>query len=179
MGSLDSWSGRAWFLPSSHWAMQVSAGRLHEAEPARGSEPAVDLDRVTASVTYHRTTLEDTIWANTLGWGRNAERGGTATNALLAETSVTVRQRDVWYGRMEWAEKSGHDLAVTDDGIFNVAKLQGGYTRYFSARKGLTPGVGAAVSTGIVPRSLEPTYGSRFNTGFGVYLTIRPALRPM
>lgn len=173
--AMDSWSGRVWFLPTSRWALQFSGGRLNEVEPGHEGEPPVDIDRVTASATYHRTTLANVIWANTIGWGRNAERGGDVTNAALVETSVTVRERDSWYGRFEWAEKSGHDLAVPEDGLFNVAKLQAGYTRYLAPWKGLTPGIGGAISTGLVPRSLEPAYGSRFNAGFGVYLTLRPA----
>jgi len=102
--AMDSWSGRVWFLPTSHWALQLSAGRLNEVEPGHDGDPPVDIDRVTASVTYHRTTLDNLIWANTLGWGHNAERGGDATNAVLVETSVTVRARDAWYGRFEWGE---------------------------------------------------------------------------
>ena len=175
-GRLDSWSGRIWLLPTLHWAVQVSSGLLREAETEHDGDGRIDIARTTASVTYHRATLENTVWASTLGWGRNAERGGAATNALLAETSVTVRERDAWYGRVDWAEKSSHDLSVAGEDILSVAKIQGGYTRYLAARKGLTPGIGATVSAGIVPRSLEPVYGSRFNAGFGVYLTLRPAV---
>jgi hypothetical protein len=175
--AMDSFSGRVWFLPTSHWALQLSAGRLKEAEPGHDGEPRVDINRVTSSVTYHRTTLENVMWASTIGWGRNAERGGSASHALLFETSVTVRQRDAWYGRVEWGEKSGHDLALADDTIFDVAKLQAGYTRYLTPRKGLTPGIGAFVATGLVPHTLDPVYGSRSNLGFGVYLTLRPAMR--
>ena len=173
--AMDSFSGRVWFLPSSHWALQFSTGHLNEAEPAHDGEPPVDVDRVTSSVTYHRTTLENVIWASTIGWGRNAERRGDASHALLFESSVTIRQRDAWYGRMEWAQKSGHDLAVADDATFDIAKLQGGYTRYLASWKGLTPGFGAVASGGIVPARLEPVYGGRFNAGFGVYVTLRPA----
>jgi hypothetical protein len=91
-----------------------------------------------------------------------------------------LREQDAFYGRFEWSEKSGHDLVVQPEhDIFNVAKLQGGYTRYFPMWKGWTPGVGGALSSGIVPRSLEPVYGSRFNTGFSVYLTLRPGPHQM
>ena len=172
---MDSWSGRVWLLPTSHWALQFSGGHLTEAEPGHEGAPAIDIDRVTASATYHRTTLENVIWANAIGWGRNAPSRQDATNALLLETSVTVRGRDAWYGRFEWAEKDGHDLAVPETEIFNVAKLQGGYARYLTSWNGLTAGFGGAVSTGIVPSSLEPSYGGRFNPGVAVYLTVRPA----
>ena len=136
----------------------------------------MDVDRITASATYHRTTLENTFWATTVGWGRNSE-AGDASNALILESSVRFRDRDAIFGRFEWAEKSGHDLVVEPEhDIFNVAKLQGGYTRYLPVWRGWSPGFGAAVSGGIVPNWLEPTYGSRFNTGFSVYVTLRPGL---
>jgi hypothetical protein len=137
--------------------------------------PRVDLDRVTASAMFHRTTLENTMWATTFAWGRNAEDGGDATHALLAESSVTLRHRDAIYGRAEWSHKSGHDLVVEPSHeIFTVAKLQAGYTRYLAARNGWSAGIGAAVSLGIVPDTLKAAYGQRFNTGGGVYLTLRP-----
>jgi hypothetical protein len=31
LAALDSFSGRIWFLPDAHWALQASAGRLREA----------------------------------------------------------------------------------------------------------------------------------------------------
>jgi hypothetical protein len=179
IAAMDSWSGRAWFLPTSRWALQFSGGRLNDAEPGHDGGPPVDITRLTASVTYHRITREHVVLASTIGWGRNAEGGGDATNALLLESSVTVRERDAWYGRLEWAGKSGHDLAVSDHGTFNVAKLQAGYTRYLTPWKGLTPGFGGVASAGIVPRPLEPSYGGRFNAGLGAYLTLRPASRKM
>jgi len=173
--AMDSWSGRVWLLPTSRWSLQFSRGHLNEAEPGHEGGPGVDIDRLTASATYHRTTPANVIWASTVGWGRNAESGGEATNAALLETSVTIRDRDAWYGRFEWAEKSGHDLAVPEHGIFNVAKLQGGYTRYLTMWKGLTPGIGGSLSMGIVPGSLQSVYGGRFNPGFSFYLAMRPA----
>jgi hypothetical protein len=172
--AMDSWSARFWFLPTSHVAFQVSGGHLNEAEAGHDGGPRRDVDRVTASATFHRTTLENTFWATTIGWGRNKEPD-EATNALLVESSVTLRDRDAVYGRFEWAQKTGHDLVVEpDEEIFQVAKAQGGYTRYLPMWKGWTPGVGAAMSSGIVPASLKPFYGSRFNTGVSVYLTLRP-----
>ncbi len=177
--AMDSWSARLWFMPSPQWALQASGGRLTEAEAGHADEPRIDVNRVTASVTYHRTTLENTFWATTAAWGRNSE-GGEASHALLVESGVTLRDRDAVYGRFEWVQKSGHDLVVEPGhDLFAVAKLQGGYTRYLSTWKGWTPGVGAAVSGGIVPTSLEPVYGSRFNTGVAAYLTLRPGAHQM
>jgi hypothetical protein len=173
-GALDSWSGRVWFLPTSRWALQLSAGRLTDAEAGEPGEPRVDVDRVTASATYHHMLRPGSIWASTVGWGRNHEPGTDATPAFLAETNLTLDDRDTWFGRVEVSAKSGHDLAIELPGLFTVAKLQGGYTRYFSHWHGLAPGGGAGLSAGIVPDSLKPFYGSRVNIGFAVFLTLRP-----
>ena len=174
-GAMDSVSGRLWFLPSPRLALQVSAGHLNEAEPGDAGGPRIDVNRVTASATYHSAIRDNGIWATTIAWGRNAEPDH-ASNALLLETNVTVAQRDTWFGRFEVAGKSAHDLAVAEPPTdFTVSKLQGGYTRYLPAWRGFQPGIGGALSVGIVPESLKSTYGSRANVGFAVYLTLRPA----
>ena len=102
-----------------------------------------------------------------------------ATNAFLAETNLALDERDTWFGRFELTAKSGHDLAIDSHDIFTVAKLQGGYTRYFDAWNGLKPGIGAGLSAGIVPDSLKPFYGNRVNIGLAVFVTLRPAERGM
>jgi len=177
-GALDSWSGRVWLLPTSRWALQVSAGRLRQAEAGHDGEARIDVDRVTTSAAYHRSGGSGDIWASTIGWGRNSERGGDATNAFLAETALTLAERDTWFGRFEVSQKSGHDLAIESDASFTVAKLQAGYTRYFAASNGLKPGVGGGLSFGIVPDSLKPFYERRVNVGFGVFVTLRPGALP-
>jgi hypothetical protein len=174
-GALDSYAGRLWFLPTRRWALQVSAGRLHEVEPGHAGNARVDIDRMTASATYHRMVRPGSIWASTVGWGRNSERGAGGTDALLAETNVTIDERDAWFGRFELSEKSAHDLSVDSPESFTVAKAQAGYTRYFGSWNGLQSGVGASLSTGVVPVTLEPLYGSRFIWGFGVFVTLRAA----
>jgi hypothetical protein len=174
-GALDSWSGRVWFVPTKRWALQVSAGRLRQAEPGGSGGGRVNIERVTASATYHRVWQPGSIWASTVGWGRNAEPGAGGTQALLAETNVTVDERDAWFGRLELSEKSAHDLDVDSVTSFTVAKAQVGYTRYFGAWNGLKPGVGVSVSTGVVPETLQAVYGRRFNWGVGLFVTLRAA----
>lgn len=178
-GALDSFSGRLWFLPTSKWALQVSAGKLAEAEAPEGTGPRLDVSRVTASATYHTGTAADRLWATTLAWGRNQE-SGHGSNAFLVETNLTWRDRDAVFGRFEGVGKTAHDLVVSESGeAFTVAKLQGGYTRYLPTWKGLKPGAGISLSAGFVPEELESAYGSRVNAGFGVFLTLRPAAMTM
>lgn len=179
---LDSLSGRVWFLPTRQLALQISAGHLEEAEAGHGSEGTgarADVDRLTASASYQRPLGGAWQWASTIAFGRNRE-AGTATNALLVETSVALRERDTWFGRFEWAEKAAEDLGIHDSpAIYDVAKLQLGYTAYFPAWRRLTPGFGGSVSVGFVPPSLAPVYGHRANPGIALFLTIRPAAHQM
>ena len=179
LAALDSVSGRIWFLPSSSWALQLSAGRLTEAEPGHDGGARVDVDRWTASATYHRSPVRDSIWATTLAWGRNRE-AGESTHALLAETNLTIRERHALFGRLEVAGKSAHDLDIHgSDDIFTVMKLQAGYTRYFAAWRGLKSGLGGGVSLGFVPEMLKPAYGNRATPGFSLFFTLRPGTHRM
>jgi len=176
LAALDSVSGRLWFLPSPRVALQFSAGHLKEAEPGEGGAARVDVNRITASATYHRVFDENRLWATTVAWGRNAESGHDASNAVLAESTVTFRQRDTVFGRLEFAAKSAHDLVVPEPPeSFTVAKLQAGYTRYLRAARGFQPGVGGGLSLGIVPDTLTTTYGRRVNPGMAIFFTLRPA----
>src|SRR5204863_1627797 len=150
-GALDSVTGLVWILPTTKLALQVSAGKLTEAEASDSGGPRLGVTRVTASATYHTETHEDSVWATTIGWGRNDE-SGHGSNAFLAETNLTLQDRDSWFGRFEAASKTAHDLALGEsDEAFTVANLQAGYTRYLTTWRGLKPGVGGTLSAGFVP----------------------------
>jgi hypothetical protein len=179
LAPLDSFAGRFWFAPSSALVLQVSAGHLSEAEPSHDGAGRLNVNRVTASATYHHQSRPGRLWASTIAWGLNSE-DGEATNALLLESTLTLDERDTWFGRFEVAGKSAHDLDVHDsDEIFTVAKLQGGYVRYLKSWRGLNPGFGGGLSAGIVPSALEPVYGNRVNLGFAVFATVRPGRHGM
>ena len=105
---------------------------------------------------------------------RNAE-AGHASNAFLLESALSLRDRDTWFGRFEATGKTGHDLGLPLEDSFTVAKLQGGYTRSFAARRGMVAGIGGALSASIVPQSLVATYGGRVNPGVAFFVTVRPA----
>ena len=176
LGPLDSASVRLSLAPTAALVVQVSAGHLNEAEPAFGDEPGVDVDRFTASATYHRPYAGGNVWATTLGWGANRELGET-THGLLAETSITISRAHSLFGRAELNGKLAHDLHIHESsGIFTVGKLQAGYTRYLNSARGLTPGIGAVVSAAVVPEALQPRYGG---VGIGAFLTLRPSAHEM
>jgi hypothetical protein len=179
LAPLDSISGRLWFAPTSSLVLQVSAGRLAEAEAAHDADGRVDVARITASATYHRPLSEGALWASTVAWGRN-EEAGEASHALLMESALTLNDREVWFGRFEIGGKPAHDLDIHgSDAVFTVAKLQGGYTRYLAARAGLQPGFGGGVTLGFVPAALRDVYGRGVNPGIAVFVTLRPAAHRM
>ena len=174
LGALDSFSARLSLAPLPSLALQVSGGRLNDAETNEApGGPGVDVTRLTASVTYHRRS-NARFWAGTIAWGANLESGIT-THGMTAESNLTISERHTWFGRAELNGKSDHDLDLHDlEGVVTVGKVQGGYTRYLQPRHGLTPGVGATVSAGFVPEAARASYGGSVGFGIGIFLTVRP-----
>jgi hypothetical protein len=179
----DSFSGRLSVMPVPSMVLQVSAGRLNDAERHENGSP-IDVTRVTASLSAQRE-VGGGLLATTAGWGMNVERtpgpssaraeDGT-THAVFAESSWSFRQTHSFFGRLDVVGKPGHDLHVEEfPGVFTVGKLQVGYTRYMAPRRGLQAGVGGSLSASVVPELLAPRYGGRVAPGVGVFLTLRPA----
>jgi hypothetical protein len=176
LARLDSYSGRVWWTPSPAWAVQVSAGHLHEAEPPHEDLLTIDRDLVTASVSYNRRLArQDGIWASTVAWGHAREDGSESTQFLLAETSFARDAHDTWFGRAELGTKTPHDLSI--HGLTEaqgVGKLQGGYVRHLNAWKGWQPGIGFTVSAAVTNALLSSRYGGRVTYGGGVFVNLRP-----
>ena len=174
LAPLRSYSGRVSFLPTRSVALQVSGGHLAEAEALHGAGPRHDVDRVTASATYHRRGSGNGLWATMLAWGMNDEPSGTSHSVLL-ETSASTDGMHTWFGRFEVTGKPAHSLHVSESAdVFTVGKLQAGYVRYFPVRRGLQPGIGGHVAASLIPGPLRPRYGGSVVPGLGVFLTLRP-----
>lgn len=177
-GALDSYSARFSFAPSRSAVLQVSAGRLNDAEREAGLPPD-DVTRVTASASYHRTITASTLWASTVAWGMNDEPLDT-THALLVESALSVRDRHVGFLRFEVVGKPAHDLHVHEStDVYTLSKLQMGYTRYLRPGYGVQIGFGGSVSGSIVPAYLAPRYGGRVAPGVAVFINLRPAAHAM
>jgi hypothetical protein len=183
LGPLDSVSGRVWYVPTSSIGLQLSAAHLNDAEEEFAPAPRLDVNRVTASATYHRLLIGGGLWATTLAYGVNSEQAvvpgaviDQVTHALLLESSLTSRERHAWFGRFEVVGKPAHDLHVHEHitRIFTIGKLQGGYVRYFTTRWGLSPGIGGTISASLLPPLLAPRYNGRIAPGFGVFVTVHP-----
>jgi hypothetical protein len=172
LGALDSYAGRLWWLPTSAWAVQVSAGHLTQAE-ALPSGAREDVSRLTASATYHRA-LGAGLWATTVAVGRN-EEGGRSSAAFLAETTAD-RSTGEWFARVEVVGKTAQDLAlaVVSDDTFALTKGEIGYTRWVGEGRGLRVGLGGTVGLSVLPAGLSATYGGRSPGELSVFLAVRP-----
>ena len=180
LGPLDSYSARVWFLPSASWALQVSAGHLDEAE----TDPdgvTQDVNRATASATYHRPLGPDGVWASTVAWGRNDPPIETATDAFLLETNLTTTRRHVVFARLEVSEKTGDELALPAalaDEVGTLTKLQGGYAYELVETKCLVLAVGGSLWLSIVPDVFAPFYGGNTSPGLAAFLNVHPPAMP-
>ena len=183
LGALDSVSGRLAFSPATRLAVQVSAAHLHESEEEFGDDPRSDVNRATASATYHVAVGKEGIWATTLAYGVNSAREivpgdffDAVTHALLLESTWTSDDRHTWFGRAEVVEKAAHDLHFHEfpTSVFTVGKLQAGYVRHFRPWKGVLPGVGGSLSLNLVPEALTSRYERRLAPGVGFFFTARP-----
>jgi len=184
LARLDSYSGRLWVLPGPHWALQASAGRLREAEPGRNGGPPRDQTRLSASATYQATRSNGGNWATTVAWGQNRE-ADHRSNAVLGESSFSPDSRNVFFLRLELAEKTGEDLVLEEhapelaENIFTLGTGNLGYLRRMSIPGGLLVGLGARVGISVVPSALEPFYGSRTPVGFALFLNVIPGAMKM
>ena len=178
VGALDSYSARLSVAPTTTTVLQVSAGRLNDAEREAGLPPN-DVTRVTASAMYHRALNASSLWASTIAWGMNDEPLHT-THALLVESTLSLRNQHVGILRFEVVGKPAHDLHVHEStDIFTVGKIQLGYAYYLRPARGLQLGMGGSVAGSLVPEALAPRYGGRVAPGVAVFLTVRPAAHAM
>ena len=170
-------------MPSDRWAIQISAGKLIAAEPPHVTgDPRIDVNRYTTSATYLRPLTGTGSWASTAAWGRNVEHG-EAKDALLLESNLSLADRHLLFGRVEWAEKSGEDLDLhgSEEGSYKVGALALGYTRQFDSYHGWLPGVGARASVNFIPSDIEAFYGQSnpVGLGFTIFVSLRPAAMAM
>ena len=180
LAALDSVSGRVSFMPTSRWALQVSSGRLREAEQEQEGGPFENVTRTTASATYHRPRA-GTTWATTFVWGQNVAHD-ESSDAWLAETAFPMTPKDVVFGRFESVQKNAVDLVlpVADPTtVFRVAKLSLGYSRNLVRYGGLDWGAGGSVSSAVVPEELSAAYDIRRSLGFAVFVSVRPTAMSM
>jgi hypothetical protein len=187
LGGFDSIAGRVSWLPTDRLALQASVARMTDARAAFEAQPDPAATKVTASATYHRPIRAGGIWASTLAYGFHRSRdevpGGVLdepTSAALVETSATVGGHTV-FGRAEVAGMAAHHLHAHEyaRSILPVGKLQIGYARQLTARRGAVVGVGGSAAVSLLPPSLAPRYGGRAAPAFALFVNVRPERHAM
>jgi hypothetical protein len=154
---LDSFSGRLSYNPTANWALHVSAGHLTSPEQL---EPDVDVDRVTAGVSYNRR-LGAGNWQMTAMWGRNRKEGRNQDGGLLEATWWSGHRHTV-FARAELVEKDElFEEEPLSHEIFTVGKLSVGYVYDFARVGPIDLGIGALGSLFLIPDGLKPSYGNQ------------------
>ena len=174
----DSYSGRISWNPTPDLALQVSHGYLHSPEAL---EPDANLHRSTASVVYNRRLGRDANWSSAFVWGQNDLGGEGKTQSFLLEGDLQWK-RETIYARIEYVEKSGHELALPEEDHGNVYDIGGytlGYVHDFTHGKGLDVGLGGQLTLNSRPSSLDPYYGDDLAYTFQVFLRVRPSRHEM
>jgi len=172
LGSLDSTSGRLSFNPTEHWSFQASYGRLASPEALEPDSPET---RATASVSYAGDLGKGKLlW--TVGAGRNQHRDEDATSAAFGEATWDLGSQ-AFFGRVEWGQKTGHDLAIEDpalhDRTFPIGALSLGYQRTLTELGHFRLGLGGHVTVNHVPADLAAArYGTRHPMGAILYLRL-------
>jgi hypothetical protein len=164
----DSYSARVSVRATPQTAFQISRGRIHEPEAI---EPGVSQIRTTASALYSAPVGRDGDLAAALVWGRNDARSaephgdaghhGGPQQALLAEATLR-RGRAVVFGRGEWIQKSGEELALDGDlgePVYGIGALGLGAGVDVARTRGIAATLGAEATAYRVPNALRPLYG--------------------
>jgi len=177
-GSIDSWSTRLTVNPSPNWSGQYSIGRLKSPEQLN---PNQDTLRMTASLMYNRPSA-DGNWASTLIWGRNSTLPQHEVyNSYLAESTLSFRQRNSAWGRVENVDRTNELLlggnaeppGFEEHFLARVQAYTLGYDRDLHVISHLSVAPGAQITWYGVPTSLRPIYGAR-PVGVVVFLRVLP-----
>ena len=155
----NSWSGRLSYNPTPNWALQVSHGFLNGPEQL---EPEVDIDRTTASASYHYP-FGGNHWQTTLAWGVNRKAPGPDTDTWLLESALRLDDKHTFFGRAERTEKDElfDDPSPLADRVFTVNKLTLGYIHDIRVAEHAKIGIGGLGSLYALPDALDAAYGER------------------
>jgi hypothetical protein len=171
LGTLDSWSARAWVAPSRNWTAQYSYGRLLHPEAA---EPGNE-KRQGASVEYNRPFAEGN-WATSLIWGRkHKDETGTNLNSYLLESTVNFKRSNYAYTRLELVDKDELFPQAPVHPAYRIGAYTFGGVRDLVESHSWQLGLGADITFNTKPAVLDSAYGTN-PVSFRIFLRVRPGL---
>jgi hypothetical protein len=178
-GPLDSWAGRVSYNPSPTWEIQGSHGYLKNPERLEFAS----IYRTTVSASWFRPGPAG-FTAATFAFGLNAKQYHGDFYAALAE-ATRHQGRFSYFGRLEGVDVE--TLLLVSRGAFHshervpsdlvTAGTVGGVVD-IAYWLGIETGIGAEVTSYIVPDALRPSYGDH-PVAFQVFLRIRPPASSM
>jgi hypothetical protein len=177
-GAIDSWSTRLTVQPGQNWSAQYSVAHLTSPEQL---QPADDVQRMTASVSYNRP-LPKGRWASTLLWGRNRVlQNGQIANGYLAESTLQFAEHNHVWTRIESADRSSELLlgkqaeppGFDEQFLARIQAYTAGYDHDFPMIPGLATALGAQVTFYSKPDFLSPIYGQH-PVGVILFIRVRP-----
>jgi len=177
-GTIDSWSTRLTVQPGQNWSAQYSFAHLTSPEQLHAAE---DVQRMTASLSYNRSTATGS-WASTLLWGRNRVlETGQVFSGYLAESTLGFAQHNRLWGRIENVDRTTELLLGKQpeppgfDETF-LARIQAytvGYDHDLPLIPGLSTALGGQVTFYGKPDFLTPIYGQH-PAGAILFIRVRP-----
>jgi hypothetical protein len=176
-GKIDSWSTRLSFNPARNWSLQYSLAYLRSPEAL---QPAEDVRRMTASVSYNRP-LHSGNWSSVLLWGRNQSiADGNVGNGYLLESTLRFANRNNLWTRIENVDRTNTLLlgeapepANFKERYFTrVQAYTAGYDHELGQLPHLSTALGGQITWYSVPDALKPDYGSH-PVGAVLFLRIR------
>jgi hypothetical protein len=178
-GPLDSWAGRVSFIPSPTWELQGSYGYLKNPERLEFAH----IHRTTASASWFRPARGG-FTAATFAAGLNAKEFHGNFYAFLAE-ATHHQGRFSYYGRLEGVDVEtalllsrglfhSHERVASD----RVIAGTGGAVFDVASWWGIETGIGAEMTSYVVPDALRPAYGDH-PFAFRAFLRIRPPVSSM
>ena len=172
--SLDSYSGRLSWSPTSHWSVMGSYAYLKSPEALK---PYESVHRVNASIMNGRTFGAGGELATTFVYGANRHSTSTVVEpSYLLESNLEFGGAHSVFGRAEYVKKGAEDLVLGGgpSGEFNITSLVAGYVYEFDRVGNVRTGIGGRASVDFIPSALEPFYGTRSPKGFAIYVRFRP-----
>ena len=169
---LDSYSGRA--IVNSGSGVSVSAWYGYLKSP-EALEPGTSLHRLGAALLATGSTGKHR-WSGAAIYGANVVTGASQwSNSALLEGSVDLDRANTVFGRVEYVQKSGLDLALPSTAaVYDLGEISGGYARTLRAAAGMVLAAGARGTVNMVPAALRDAYGSRLPLGGAVFVSLRP-----
>ncbi len=175
----DSFAARLSFNPMDDLSLQASWAYLKSPEQL---EPDTSLHRATASVTLNTPVFATGNWASTLATGVNFVSGEKATQSSLVETNFDLDLHHTFFGRVEFATKTGRDLVLAPEQastVYTMAALNTGYVFNFSPVAHFVPGLGVRGSVDVLGAELGSVYGNRTPVGGMVFFQLHPETMDM